>query len=274
MDRLWRIDEMKKRIGRVIVSLCLPAFSILAYAQTPQEIERELVANINEVQKYSDYGSNYDEEKLTNANKIFEEHLLRYTKIPATLNYKFPQLNKLITIATSADGRIRIYSWDTETGGTMHEYSRVYQFRGADGKVYSRTEENSAEDGGAGSFVYAIYMVNAKQGKVYIVCSTFIGSTQDHYQSANLFRIEGNELKDKIKLIRTNSGMTDTLSFEYNFFSVVDRKKRPIKLIRFDKKTDTLKIPVVVNTKEFPNGKVTNRFIGYKFNGTYFEKTN
>jgi hypothetical protein len=252
----------------------LPAFSILAYAQTPQEIERELVANINEVQKYSDYGSNYDEEKLTNANKIFEEHLLRYTKIPATLNYKFPQLNKLITIATSADGRIRIYSWDTETGGTMHEYSRVYQFRGADGRVYSKTEDNSAMDGGAGSFVYAIYSVDAKEGKVYIVCSTFIGSTNDHYQSANLFRIERNELKDKIKLIKTKSGMTDTISFEYNFFSVVNREERPVRLILFENKTNTLKIPVVVNTEEYPNGKVTKKFIDYRFDGKYFVRVN
>ena len=175
--------------------------------------------------------------------------------------------------ATSEDGNFRVYSWDTETGGTMHDYARVYQFRGADGKVYSRTDD-SGEEGDMGSFVYAIYTVNSKAGKIYIVCSNFIGSSQDHSQSADLYKIEGNKLKDKVKLIKTNSGLTHTVYFGYNFFSVVDRKERPVKLILFDKKTNTLKIPVVIENEKFPNGQVTDRFINYRFNGTNFVKIN
>lgn len=247
-------------------------FSAQSFAQTPQQIEQELVKNIKELQKYSSYGSNYNDEKLSKANEVFENNLLKYTKIDSTLSYKFPLLNKMMMNATSEDGKFRIYSWDTETGGTMHDYSRVYQYQGADGKVYSRTEEKAEEDGGAGSFVYEIYTVDSKDGKIYIVCSNFIGSTQDHYQSADLFKIDGNLLKDKVKLIKTASGLTDTLNFEYNFFSVVDRKERPIKLILFDKNTNTLKIPIVINDNKFPNGRVTNKFISYKFNGTNFVK--
>ncbi len=62
------------------------------------------------------------------------------------------------------------------------------------------------------------------------------------------------------------------VGFEYNFFSVVDRKERPIKLILYDKTTKTLKIPVVIEDEEFQNGRVTNKFISYKFDGTYFVK--
>jgi hypothetical protein len=265
---------MKRLLRLNFAFLFLFIFAFFVSAQTPQKIEQELVKNIKEVQKYSDYGSNYDEEKLNNANKVFEENLLKYTKIASTLQYKFTALDKLMMNATSEDGKFRIYSWDSETGGTMHDYSRVYQYLGADGKVYSKTDDNSAEEGGAGSFVYAIYTVEAKDGKIYIVCSNFIGSTNDHYQSAGLYKIDGNSLKDKVKLIKTASGLTDTLNFEYNFFSVVDRKERPIKLILFDKKTTTLKIPVVVNDQKFPNGRVTNKFISYKFNGTNFVKVN
>jgi hypothetical protein len=257
-----------------IIALILLTISFSAIAQTPQAIEQTLVKNIKEVQKYSNYGSSYDDEKLSNANKVFAANLLKYTKNPATLKYGFPALNKLMMNATSADGKFRIYSWDSEAGGTMHEYYRVYQFMGADGKVYSKGEDDSAEEGGAGSFVYAIYTVNSAKGNIYIVCSNFIGSTQDHYQSANLYKIEGNEIKDKVKLIKTSSGLTNFISFEYNFFSVVDRKERPIKLIQFDKKTNTLKIPVVINDQEFRNGRVTNKFINYKFNGTNFVKIN
>lgn len=263
---------MKNLFKISFIGLFLLTFSFSIFAQTPQTIEQELVKNIKEVQKYSDYGSNYDDEKLSKANEVFEQNLLKYTKNVSTLNYKFAALGKLMQIATSEDGKFRIYSWDTETGGTMHDYSRVYQYQGGDGEVYSKTDDNSEEEGGAGSFVYAIYSVDSKDGKIYIVCSNFIGSTQDHYQSADLYKIKGVTLIDKVKQIKTNSGMTDTLNFEYNFFSVVDRKERPIKLILFDKITNTLKIPVVINDKEFPNGRVTNKFISYKFDGTNFIK--
>ncbi len=254
--------------------LLLFVFALSAFAQSNAKIERDLVAAIKEVQKYSDYGTSYDEEKLSAANKNFEEKLLKYTKNASTLSYKFAALEKLMQVASSGDGRFRIYSWDSETGGTMHDYSRVYQYQSADGKVYSQVDETAEEDGGAGSFVTDIFTIDAKSGKIYIVCATFIGSTQDRYQSASLYRIDGEKLVDKVKLIKTKSGLTDNLSFEYNFFSVVDRKDRPVKLISFDKNTQTLKIPVVINDKEFLNGKVTNKFINYKFDGTYFVKVN
>jgi hypothetical protein len=261
-----------KRIYLNIFLCLVGSFVLPALAQTPQKIEQELVKQIKEVEKYSTYGSNYDDEKLSQANDVFEKNLLKYTKMAATLSYRFPAFNKLIQIATSDDGRFRIYSWDMQTGGTMHDYARVYQYAGADGRVYSKTDEPNDEEGGAGSFVYAIYQVGASNGKVYVVCSTFIGSTQDHYGSANLYKIEGSELIDKIKLFKTVSGLTDSIGFEYNFFSVADRPDRPLKLVLFDKKTNILKIPVVINDKEFPNGRVTKRFINYKFNGTNFVK--
>jgi hypothetical protein len=255
------------------LNFILLVFSFSLFAQTPQKIEQELIKNLKELEKYSSYGGNYDEEKNSKANEVFETNLLKYTKLASTLAYNFPFLNKLMMNATSEDGNFRIYSWDTETGGTMHDYARVYQFRGADGKIYSKTD-GKAEEGDMGSFVYAIYTVNSKSGKIYIVCSNFIGSSQDHYQSADLYKIEGNALKGKVKLIKTASGLTDTLNFGYNFFSVVDRKERPIKLIVLDKKTNTLKIPVVIENEKFPNGEVTNRFINYRFNGTNFVKVN
>lgn len=254
-----------------IIALFLLIFSVFSFAQTPQKIEQELVAGIKEVKNYSTYGGNYDEDKLAKANEEFLKKMLEYTKDSSTLSYKFSVLKDHLYIATSEDGKFRLYSWDTEDGGTMHSFARVYQYLGSDGKVYSKTEEKT-EDGDMGSFVYDVFGVDTKEGKVYIVCSTFIGSTNDHYQSADLYKVEDTDLIDKVKLIKTKSGLTNSLSFEYNFFSVFQRKERPIKLISYDKKTKTIKIPVVIEDKEFPNGRVTNKFISYTFDGTYFVK--
>lgn len=249
-------------------------FSFPAFAQSNAKTEQDLVGAIKEVQKWSDYGSSYDDEKLSKANEVFEDKLLKYTKNAATLKYPFATLGKLLTIATSDDGKFRVYSWDAETGGTMHDFSRVYQYQGADGKIYSKTDRPSSDEDGAGSFVYEIYTVNAAEGNIYIVCTTFIGSNIDHYGAADLYKIEGSELIDKVKLFKTKEGLTDSIGFEYDFFSVADRKDRPLKLILYDKPTKTVKIPIVIADKQSPLGKVTNRFISYKFDGKYFVKVN
>lgn len=264
---------MKRLFRFKILLLTILLSSVFAFGQSNAQIEKDLVASLKELQQYSAYGSNYDEDKLSKANDVFEAKLLKYTKTPATLQYKFRELDGLMMNATSADGKFRIYTWDTEGGGTMHDYSRIYQYQGADGKIYSKKGENdSGEDGSPGSFVTDIFSVDSKDGKIYIVSTTFIGSTNDNYGAADLFKIDGDALKDKVKLFKTKSGLTDSISFEYNFFSVVDRKERPIHLILFDKATNTLKIPIVINDKEFPNGRVTSRFISYKFDGDYFVK--
>jgi hypothetical protein len=251
-----------------IATLLLLISVIPALAQGNAQIERELVAAIKEIQKYSTYAGNYDEDKLSKAQKNFEQKLLKYTKNPATLQYKFSALDELMYIATSEDGRFRIYSWDLQDGGTMHNFARVYQYQGADGKIYSKGYDLDEEP--SGSFATDIFTLDTTGGKIYIVCSTFIASSQDHGQSADLYKIEGDKLNDNVKLIRTKSGLTNTLNFGYNFFSVVDRPERPVRLIRFDKKTKTLRIPVVIEDQEFQNGRVTNRFINYRFNGTHF----
>lgn len=244
--------------------ILLLASAIPALAQSSAQIERELVAAIKELRKYSTYAGNYDEDKLLRAQKIFEQKLVKHTKNPATLQYKFSALDKLMYIATSEDGRFRIYSWDLEDGGTMHNFARVYQYLGTDGKVYSKGYDSAEEP--SGSFVTDIFTLETAGGKVYIVSSTYICSSVCRGQSADLYKIEGSTLNDKVKLIKTKSGLTNTLSFGYTSL------EPSVKLIHFDKKTKTLRIPVVIDDQEFPDGKVTNRFINYRFDGTHFVK--
>ena len=250
------------------ITFVFMAFS--AFGQTNAEIEQELVGHIKAIQKWSAYGNDYNEALLSKENAIFKEKLLKYTKMASTLKYKFSELDKYLYLSTSEDGKFRIYSWDTEDGGTMHNFENVYQFQGNDGKVYSKSSD--LEEGDAGAFVSDIFDIDTSKGKVYLARFSSILSNADAYQSINLFKIEDNSLDDKIKLIKTKSGLRSSLGFEYDFFSVVDRAERPIKLILYDKETKTIKIPVVIVDKDFRNGRVTGKFINYKFDGTYFLK--
>src|ERR1044072_1951082 len=99
---------MKKLIGYKIVVPFLLVFSLSAFAQSNEKIERQLVGHIKNIQKWSNYMSNSNGVLLEKELDAFKTKLLKYTKLPSTLKYKFNELDKLLAIATSKDGKFRI----------------------------------------------------------------------------------------------------------------------------------------------------------------------
>lgn len=262
---------MKRTFPIIFVLL---AFSLCAFGQSNRKIEQELVRHIKNIEKWSEYGGGYDparSEKLSRENAIFQKKLLKYTKRASTLKYKFAELDKYLSMAASEDGKLRVFSWDTQSGGSMHFYETVYQYQGKNGKVYSKPD--ALDEGDPGSFAHEIFTLNTKTENIYLVYSTSILSNANSAQWITLFKIGKNFLTDNVKLVKTDEGIENYLGMEYDFFSVADREERPIKLIRYDKASKSIKIPVVVPDEKFVYGKVTDDFITYKFDGKYFVKT-
>lgn len=247
-------------------------FSATAFGQTPARVETELLGYLANISKYGNYGGEPDDEKLSAANDGLQRSLMNNGTKAALLAYAFPKLSDEMYIATSKDGKFRIYSWDMQTGGTMRDFAAVYQFRGSGGKTIMWAEND--EDESAGSFYPEIFQVASKNGPIYLATSTFIGSSSMHGQSIKTIRIDGDDLDLYAKLIRTVSGPTNSVGFAYDFFSVVDRKERPIKLFEFSESKKEFKFPVVVEDEETPQGRVTDKFITYRFNGMHFVKIN
>ncbi len=260
---------MKKLLQLNLVALLILIFSAIGFAQTLQNIEQELAKNLDNLQKYSSYAGTYDENITPKAQELLKNNLLKHLMNPATLQYGFPKLKERMFIATSPDGKFRVYSWNTEDGGTMRNFDMIYQYLGADGKVYVKSRQ---EESDGNSFVSKIYEIATKNGKIYLTINSAIASTQDSAQSVNALKIVGKGLNEKVKIFKTQTGLTNSIGFAYNFFSVMERKERPIHLITFEPKTRILKIPIVIENEKYPNGEVTNKFINYKFNGTNFVK--
>lgn len=256
----------------LIAAAFLVIFSYSSFAQTPQKMEQDLSQKLDVLMKNSTYSGNYDENLIEKAQTDFKNTLLKYVKNAETLKYSFPKLRERIFIQTSADGKFRVYSWDTEDGGTMHNFDEIYQYRADNGKVFVKSRADGENEGA--SFVAKIYQLNTKDGAVYLTINSSIASTQDAAQSVNALKIVGDKLDDTVKIFKTKEGFTNTIGFAYNFFSVMERPERPILLISFDAKTNILKIPVVIENEKYPNGEVTSRFINYKFDGKNFVKAN
>ena len=243
-----------------------------ALAQAPAIIEKKLLGYLDNMSKFGNYGGAFDEAKLTKNADEFRAALIAAAKRADSLKYSFPKLKGKMFIATSPDDRLRIYSWDLESGGTMHDFDNVYQYRGSSGKVFTWTPKRDAE-GGAGSFYTEIFQVKTTGGTIYLPVSTAIASTSLALQQIQSMVIKGNALNANIKLLKTSSGVKNSISFEYDFFSVVDHLERPIKLFFWDDGRKSFRFPVVIEDKKTPQGRVTKKFITYKFDGKYFVKT-
>jgi len=258
---------------RLFFLFCVFALAALTtIAQTPAQIEKSLLASLDDVAKYGNYTGNWDDVKSEKANQQLKDTLLRNGKRADVLRYSFKELKGRMFVATSADGKLRVYSWDTDTGGTMHDFASVYQYQGRSGKVYVWSD--SGEGGGGGAFTSEIFDVPTKTGTIYLATTTFIATTSLSAQWISTMRINGERLDQKVRLIKTASGLTNNVGFEYDFFTVVDRPERPIKLFKFNAAKKEFSFPVVIEDEKTPQGRVTDKMITYRFNGTYFVKVN
>jgi len=251
-------------------SLILPlilAFSLSAVAQTPSAIEHELLGYLDAASKSGSYSGEYDEAKNTKANDAIRETLERAGKRLDVLHFAFPKLKEYMSVATSRDAKLRIYSWDLETGGTMHDFESVFQFQGASGSVQTWSATDDPES--AGGYYTEIFQLDTKSGPIYLANSNFIAQSNIHGQSIEAMRITGDKLDAKAKIIRTASGLTNSVDFAYDPFSLKDR---PEELVSFDAAKQQFSFGVVIEDKLYENGRVTDRFITYRFNGQYFVK--
>lgn len=245
----------------------------LSFGQDISKIEAKLSKAFYKIQYWKFYDNRKTVESndlLEKANDQFEKLLLNLTsKNPQTLNYKFKSLiDNGLTISTSADGNFRIYNWDTWTGGTMHFYKNVYQYRVGD-KVFSKILNNEKNnDGDPDCLYYEINQVTSNNKNFYLALSSVRLSSALFYQNIKVFSIDNNKLNDNAKLIKTRTGIKNQLGYEINLTSSANKGREvPNFDIEYDKINKVISIPVILD-----NNEVTNRKIKYKFNGTYFEK--
>jgi len=244
---------------QILVLLFLNA---LAQHEAHKKFEEELTQVSSKIFPF--YYGNQD--SLEFYSTLFSDMLITYIqKNPSTLNHSFKSLidSNVCDIVTSADGLFRIYTWDTWLGGTMHDFNGIYQYR-AGKKVY--TKNLKLEDDPA-CYYSDIYTLKTTARTYYLGINNASYSTRDVNQGIKIFTIEGSKLNDTVKLIKTASGFTNQIDVNFDFFSVADKDERPIRIIKYDADKRTIYIPVV-----YEDGKVTNKFMLYQFNGSYFER--
>ena len=200
------------------------------------------------------------------SDKFSDEFINFIKSTPSTITFAFKKLtdSNEVFIRTSNDGNLRIYSWDTWTGGTMHEYNTIYQWR-ANGKVFSKIQKFEKQ-GDPGSFISQLHTVEANNQRYYLAVTNATYSNKDARQSITAYSINNGKLVDSAKLFKTKTQRLNRIDVDFDFFSVVDRPERPMELITYDNKRKTIYIPVVGD-----KGQVTNKNLLYHLKGGTFE---
>jgi hypothetical protein len=262
---------MKQLRSLILIYCCFSTVNL--FAQSPQFIETDLLKSFKRI-NYWNEKSHIDTtgnitlgDSLADANTGFAKRLKYYTeKYPFTINQKFTALvADNLDVSSSDDGLFRIYSWDTWTGGTMHFFESVFQYKWKN-RTYSILDTPKTEGDSRVNYT-KLYTFKANNTTYYLSIYLFIESSRYAGQGIQIFSIINGKLNANTKLIKTKTGLHGQISYEYDFGSVVDIpfEKRPS--IYFESKTQTIYIPLVES-----NGKVTHQYITYKFNGKYFEK--
>lgn len=234
-----------------------------------EQIDNDLSQSYQKIVSNRLNSDSIDWNKLENDNRVFSEKMLYYTSnYPETLTFKFDSLRKdNIHIVSSDDQLFRIYSWDTWLGGSMRNFKNIFQYKSGN-KVYCNANIDTAfsEGNDGGPFYSEIFTLKANNKTYYLAVNNGILSSKDVSQSIKAFVIENNALNDTLKLFKTKTKLLNEIEVYFDFFSVVNRPERPLRLIKYDPNKKIISIPVVLE-----NGKVTDRYILYQFKGKYFE---
>jgi len=179
----------------------------------------------------------------------------------STLHYPFEKLQKenALKMTTSEDKKLRVYSWDNNSGGTMRFFNQIYQFN-ANGNI---TVNESLASNDSQAYFSKIYTVQNKNNEsIYLVISNSILSSKYSVQHINAYKI-GTENLQSADVFKTKTNTLDKISVEYDFFSVVDRPERPVELITLE--NNILKIALVDDKQN-----VTSKNLIYEWNGDVF----
>lgn len=252
---------------KILVILLFLLTTHCMFGQKLPEIEKQLNVVFQKINPENQDNPDYYD-TLEAANTQFEKLLLKYTvSNPETLHYDFKALKKNgLIITTSEDGKFRIYSWDTWTGGTMHYFKNVFQYEG-NKKVYSEATGSEGE-GDAQPFYHQMNDLLAQNKKYYLAQSTAIFSTGLSYHNIKVFSIDNGKLNHNAKLIKTQSGIKNQLGYEVDLTASSNRDNEITNYdIEYDQKNKIISIPLILD-----NSKVTEKKIRYQFKGKYFEK--
>lgn len=207
-------------------------------------------------------------------NKLFDYMITAGSKQPGLLR-KQPALpdDADMTVVSSDDKKLSIYSWDTHLGGELHFFNAValYQAAGsvrADTIVYGHPGRWGQDRGG----VYETIMTASGDGgkKIYLAIYKTEVSEKEQRKTIAAYAIEGAELK-RVNVFLVKDVPVNSIGYQYDYMANYDfNKMQELQNVYLGKSGKKLYVPV-----SGANNQLTGEWQVYNFDGGKFvyEKT-
>lgn len=254
----------------VTILACKP--SRTTQAEKMKEMEKKELKMLEDSQPKS------EEEAIENYFGPSHDGLINWVLTDtATFSYPFTRSieKEYVTIATSDDKCLRIYSWNTGEGGTMICWGNLIQYRnGKEIKAVRQSLDMLLHPDGEhdemdyGSYIDTIYTYPCTDGSnLYMVDDYFRISGNYSANSLVAMRIKDGKLVSAPCFVR-HGKRTDTVGFEHtiaDWYFLANMGEGWDWLFRYDEETQNL----YVATTDSMNS-ITDRYDIYHFNGTDF----
>lgn len=247
----------------MIISVLLIVLSVACLrAQTAGEVDANLSGYLKRIADVR-FDTSLQEDKLEAANNEMEAYFHK-VKGGVWLTGELPRAKKEgLDYVTSDDEKLRVYDWNTETGGTMHIYTDMAAYKTRKG-VQVRNMADTSVEGDPGGYCTGINVIHTQGGNtVYLLHFTVIGSTKDRGEGVSAYEIAGDKLVAK-PFFLAKPKLLSAISYGYDLFAN-DNDNTDLPSIHLSKDKKALYIPIV---KE--NGSFTKGFLVYEFDGARF----
>lgn len=233
-----------------LISVLLLSLLPLSGVSYASDFCQNAVKNINTAyQSYRSFADgSYDDDTFSNL-------VVNTLKDKQSLNCDWSEL--ALNVAYSPDKHLMSMDWQVDGGGTMKEFQSVLQ--------YQKGKQPTVVNGSDGH-VLGIHQMDIGGKILYLINDWVAGYTALNGQAISLYTIK-NHTPTPAKLIKTKQGLTHTIDFAYNPFSIPDELE---KLIWVNAKQKEFSIPVVIENEQYPEGEVTKRVLRYRYNGKQF----
>lgn len=261
---------------KIILGTCMAAMMMTACKPSApggmEQKEKEMLSASNPVTYYSD-SVEYEDYAMSDRQPLIDWVL----KDTATLSYPFTQTcaEGYAHIATSDDGKLRIYSWDTGEGGTMICWGNLIQYRSGKEVLSFHASldkvlhpEETGEYLSFGGYVETITTIPTHDGEaIYLIQDYFRESSNLGATSVIALRIrEGRLVEDSCFV--TGDGPASQLGVEHtiaDWYYTTNQGDGWDWLFRYDKDKQEIYIP---KTDELQT--LTDRYDVYRFDGERF----
>jgi hypothetical protein len=240
----------------------------LAFSQPSKDFETSVKTYLKKIED----NIHGDRDSLEVANHNFSQYLKSVLPtITASLSPSFQSPSEQLWIASSADQRMRIWSWNTYTGGSMPAITNIVEFKTASGIGTVDLQEDlgwGPKEGGGNHEFDTIYILKKAKKKYYIAKGTWRADKQDVGAEVVAFEIT-DTLNTDVKLFKIKR---DTIITEWDTLPQSDMNAGgyncPPPAVKMNSNGTVLKFQHIGWIKN--HDTLTSKWDVYEFDGKYF----